>query len=115
MLELIIVIGVVSLIFTVLQLTGFAVLEWLFKILGLAGKGDVRAQGLSSSVAIIKTPFVLEPGAADATGSVEFRGELWTARCAVSEASGLTVGERCAVIGSKGLTLTVRKHSREAV
>jgi membrane-bound ClpP family serine protease len=107
--------AVISALAWLLYETGAQVLEWLFKILGMSGKGDVPAGGLSSSEAVIKTPFVVEPGAADAKGSVEFRGELWAARCTPSDASSLQVGERCAVVDSEGLMLIVRKKWNEAV
>ena len=90
-------------------------LTWLFEWLGLSGKSDIRSPDADPPVGLVRSPFVSEPGHDHATGTVEYRGELWTARCDTEEAMTLKHGTRCRIIKSQGLTLLVSRDNEQAV
>jgi len=115
MIEWLVALGIVGLVLTVLELAGIEVLEWTSTKLGLSGSRRLVAQGLSRSLATVRTPFTLGPGQDFATGTVEFRGELWDARCSISEASALNDSRDCKVLDASGLVLLVGSHSDDAV
>ena len=102
---------VVSAVVGVVVLAISGALTWLIEKLGLAGNRDPLQSDTSHRVGIVKVAFVTEPGRDHATGTVEYCGELWTARCEANEASALQKGTNCRVIETEGLKLLVRKDN----
>ncbi len=88
--------------------------NWMLEKIGLSGRKE-KVPGLRAGTATVKSLFVLDPSAPYALGTVEIKGELWSARCRSGEAAALVVGDEVAVEALDGLTVRVRPVSPAAV
>jgi len=111
----ILVVIVVSVVATLVLLIVGDGLTWLLEATGLAGNRDPLAADNGHPLGLVKSAFAMNADLGHATGKVEYRGELWNARCDAKEASALQIGTKCRILETEGLVLLVRPDSEHAV
>ena len=102
---------VLMIVVTVILLVTSDLLTWVLEKLGLSGSSEPAAPSPGQAFGWVRAPFVKVQGTNHATGTIEYRGELWSAQCAPDAIDELQPGTRCKIDKTEGLTLVVSKGS----